>query len=76
MPFQKIIFKKDLFDKSQVEENPNSQIKDEHLTELKNHLETMDLTKEQYEDLLNRINRKIIISKVQLRKKTFYFCSL
>ena len=70
LPFQKINFKKDLFDKSQVEENPNSQIKDEHLTELKNHLETMDLTKEQYEDLLNRINRKIIISKVQLRKET------
>ena len=70
LPFQKINFKKDLFDKSQIEENPNSQIKDEHLTELKNHLETMDLTKEQYEDLLNRINRKIIISKVQLRKET------
>ena len=70
LPFPKIIFKKDLFDKTQIEENPNSQIKDELLTELKNHLETMELTKDQYEDLLNRINRKIIISKVQLRKET------
>ncbi len=70
LPFQKIIFKKDLFDKSQVEENPNSKIKDELLNELKNHLETMELTKDQYEDLLNRINRKIIISKEQLRKET------
>ena len=70
LPFQKISFKKNLFDKTQIEENPNSQIKDELLTELKNHLETMELSKEQYEDLLNRINRKIIISKVQLRKET------
>ena len=70
LPFQKIIFKKDLFDKSQVEENPNSQIKNELLNELKNHLESMELTKDQYEDLLNRINRKIIISKEQLRKET------
>ena len=70
LPFQKIIFKKGLFDKTQIEENPNSQIKDELLNELKNHLETMELTKDQYEDLLNRINRKIIISKVQLRKET------
>ena len=70
LPFQKISFKKNLFDKTQIEENPNSQIKDELLTELKNHLETMELTKDQYEDLLNRINRKIIISKVQLRKET------
>ena len=30
----------------------------------------MELTKDQYEDLLNRINRKIIISKSQLRKET------
>ena len=30
----------------------------------------MELTKDQYEDLLNRINRKIIISEVQLRKET------
>ena len=70
LPFQKINFKKDLFDKSQIEENPNSQIKDELLTELKNHLETMELSKDQYDDLLNRINRKIIISKTQLRKET------
>ena len=70
LPFQKIIFKTDLFDKTQIEENPNSQIKDEHLLELKNHLETMELTKDQYEDLLNRINRKIIIQKSQLRKET------
>ena len=70
LPFQKISFKKNLFDKTQIEENPNSQIKDELLTELKNHLETMELSKDQYDDLLNRINRKIIISKVQLRKET------
>ena len=70
LPFQKIIFKKGLFDKTQIEENPNLQIKDELLTELKNHLETMELTKDQYEDLLNRINRKIIIQKSQLRKET------
>ena len=70
LPFQKIIFKKGLFDKTQIEENPNLQIKDELLNELKNHLETMELTKDQYEDLLNRINRKIIIQKSQLRKET------
>ena len=70
LPFQKIIFKKGLFDKTQIEENPNLQIKDKLLNELKNHLETMELTKDQYEDLLNRINRKIIIQKSQLRKET------
>ena len=42
----------------------------ELIQELKNHLSTMELTKDQYEDLLNRINRKIIISKSQLRKET------
>lgn len=70
LPFPKIIFKKDLFDKTQIEENPNPQIKDKLLNDLKNHLETMELTKDQYEDLLNRINRKIIIQKSQLRKET------
>lgn len=36
------------------------------INELKTNLETMDLTKEQHDNLLNRINQRLIISKNQL----------
>ena len=68
--FQKFSCVKNLFELIQNQENPNLQIKNELIQELKNHLSTMELTKEQYEDLLNRINRKIVITKTQLRKET------
>ena len=70
LPFQKFSCVKNLFELIQNQENPNLQIKNELIQELKNHLSTMELTKEQYEDLLNRINRKIVITKTQLRKET------
>ena len=70
LPFQKFSCVKNLFELIQNQENPNLQIKNELIQELKKHLSTMELTKEQYEDLLNRINRKIVITKTQLRKET------
>ncbi len=70
LPFQNFSAVKNLFDSTPSEVQPNAQIKNDLIKELKNHLESMELTKEQYEDLLNRINRKIIISKTQLRKET------
>ena len=70
LPFQNFSPVKNLFDNTQIELQPNEQIKNDLIKKLKNYLETMELTKDQYEDLLNRINRKIIISEVQLRKET------
>lgn len=70
LPFQNFSSVKVFFDNTQSDEQPKEHIKNELIQELKNHLSTMELTKDQYEDLLNRINRKIIISKSQLRKET------